>query len=125
VATDFIFIRHPSFEGEAMLRSLGLRQYWHNWSGHPNHMRVSDFCEALDALGLHRYAIHYLGRVEDSSDPTILPLGTPRNSHAYDPEVHPPKPALVLPEPVWRAQHIYVALRDFEPGEWEAIVREP
>jgi hypothetical protein len=121
-ATDFIFIRHPSFEGEEMLRAHGLRQYWHNWSGHPNHMRVSDFCEAFADLGLNRYAICYRERIEHSSHPSIIPLGARRNSGRYEPELHGPKPDVDLPEPVFRAQFIFVALRDFRRREWERIV---
>lgn len=120
-ATDFLFIRHPSFEGEGYLAELGLCQYWHQWSGHPNHLTVSDYCEIFMALGLNRYAIQYVERIEHSQHSSILPLGH-RNQHEYDPTAHGDKSDIVFTEPLWRMQHIYVALREFTNEDWATIV---
>src|SRR5205085_12233426 len=57
IATDFLFIRHPSFEGEEYLRRLGLRQYWWHWRGHPTHPQVADYCRTFDRLGLGLYMV--------------------------------------------------------------------
>lgn len=124
-ATDFLFISHPSFEGEQQLAALGLFQYWHRWSGHTNHMRVADLCQVLDRLGLHQYAIRYRERIDRTSHPSILPMAAGRNQHEYDRAVHGPKPEVALDPPVWRAQHVFVALRAFEPSAWGAITGEP
>jgi SAM-dependent methyltransferase len=120
-ATDFLFIRHPSFEGEHYLRTFGINQYWHHWSGHPNHLRVSDYLVMFAELGLDRYAIHHIGPVEDSSHPSIVPSGLV-NVHEYDEAAHGPKPQVMFAEPIWRMQHIYVALRPMPAEEWSAIV---
>jgi hypothetical protein len=121
-ATEFLFIRHPSFEGEHYLRQMGLVQYWHNWSGHPNHLRVSDYCELFDELGLRRYAIEHVERVRSTAHPSIIPVGH-RNSHEYDLKVHGAKPETALAEPVWRMQHIYVQVGDMPARDWERITR--
>lgn len=121
-ATEFLFIRHPSFEGEHYLRQLGLMQYWHEWSGHPNHLRISDYCELFDELGLRRYAVEYVDRVRDASHPSVIPLGH-CNSQQYDAEAHGAKPAAAFAEPVWRMQHIYVQVGDMPADAWERIVR--
>lgn len=121
-ATDFIFVRHPSFEGEHYLRQMGLCQYWHEWSGHTNHLRISDFCGLFAELDLHAYTIEYIERVGCSSHPSVLPLGF-RNHHEYDPERHGAKNDVPLPESIWRMQHIYVALRELPASTWRAIVR--
>lgn len=121
VATDFLFIRHPSFEGEAYLSALGLRQYWWHWSGHTSHIHVSDYCTIFEQLGLRQYVIKYRDPVLDSSHPSVLTSDMPINQGGYDPELHASKPFVTFDEPVWRAQDIFVALRAFEPAEWKTI----
>lgn len=121
-ATDFVYISHPSFEGEYYLKSLGVIQYWHHWTGHKAHVRVSDYCAMFDRLGLHTYAIKYIDKVETSDHYSILP-GAPLNQGRYDPHAHGPRPSFIFEEPIWRAQRIFVALRPFAPDDWKAIAK--
>jgi hypothetical protein len=121
-ATDFLFIVHPSFEGEEYVRLLGLQQYWHSWSGHTAHIHVSDYCQMLDQLGLHQYVIRYKHPVRDSTDSSIHTIASGRNQGPYDGAVHPAKPVVRFERQLWRSQHIVVALRAFDPGEWRDIV---
>lgn len=122
-ATDFLFIRHPSFEGEAYLAQLGLRQYWWNWLVHPAHIHVSDYCVMFERLGLHQYEIRYRQPIHDSSHPSILPAHAALDQeHDYDPIRHGPKPTIPFAETIWRAQDIFVALRRFTPTAWAKIV---
>ena len=72
-ATDFLFIRHPSFESEGYLRQLGMCQHWHEWQGHKNHMRISDYCGIFDELGLNQYVIHFIGPVPGFDRPFDRP----------------------------------------------------
>lgn len=120
-ASDFLFIRHPSFEGEGYLAALGFQQYWWNWSGHTVHIHVSDYCVILERLGLRQYFVRYREPVLDSNHPSIIPAKLPKNQREYDPDVHPPKPSITFAEPLWRAQDIFVALREFDPHEWARV----
>jgi hypothetical protein len=125
-ATDFLFIRHPSFEGEEYLAELGLRQYWWDWSGHKAHIQVADYCRIFDRLGL-QHTIRYLGPVTDSSHDSIHAIDAidPHgwsNQGRHDPSLHPPKPYVRFARPLWRSQEILVALRPFQAGEWREIV---
>lgn len=122
-ADDFLFIRHPSFEGEAYLSTLGLRQYWWHWSGHPAHIHVSDYCTIFERLGLHQYFIRYRDPILDSSHPTVLTVDMPKNQNMFNAELHTPKPFVAFVEPLWRVQDIFVALRAFELAEWAEITR--
>lgn len=122
LASDFIFIRHPSFEGEGTIEHLGLRQYWWDWTGHKAHVTVADYCEILDRLGLRQYCIRHRERVVDSSHPSLIPTALPPDQGPFDPQAHPVKPEVALPTALWRAQDILVALRSFDPSEWSAIV---
>lgn len=110
VATDFVYIRHPSFEDEAYLHSLGLTQYWTNWVGHPAHVPLSDFMRVFAAAGFASWAMHPVGRAVDSSDPTILPLGSDVDQFEYDYDKHGPKTHVVFTKPVYYAYDI-VALK--------------
>jgi hypothetical protein len=121
-ATDFLFIRHASFEGEAYLATLGLRQYWWHWSVHTAHLRISDYCQVFERLGLRQYFIRYREPVLNSAHPTILTADSPINQGRFDPALHREKPEITFSEPIWRAQDIFVALRAFAPDEWHSIV---
>lgn len=120
-ARDFLFIHHPSFEGEHYLVSLGVRQYWHHWTGHTAHVRISDYCTIFDRLGLNQYMIRFNERVEGSAHRSVLPLSAPKNQHEYDRELHGEKPDVAFEEPIWRSQDIYVALRPFSAREWSDL----
>lgn len=119
--TDFLFISHPSFEGEEYLAELGLRQYWWHWSGHPTHIHMSDYCEIFDRLGLRQYMVRFVEPVADSGHPSILTASEPINEPRYDPDIHQPRPSVTFSRPIWRSQEIFVALRPFAAEEWGKI----
>jgi SAM-dependent methyltransferase len=126
-ATDFLFIRHPSFEGEEYLAELGLRQYWWDWSGHKAHIQIADYCQIFDRIGLTQYTIRYLGAVTDSTHDSIHAIDAVdphgwSNQGRHDPAVHPPKPYIRFARPLWRSQEILVALRPFQAHEWGEVV---
>ena len=120
VATDFIFIQGPFFDAEDELHSAGLKFYWADWSGHPCHLTIAQLTTILAALGLDHLALAH-SPVESSLDPTIHPLATPRNSHAYNAEVHPPKPFVKFDPPLYREIVCLVRLRRF--FGWRRVVR--
>ena len=122
-ATDFLFIFHPSFEGEEYLAEIGLRQAWWDWRVHSAHIHVDDYCQILDRLGLRQFFIRPVKPVPDSSHPSVLPVSAPPNQKEYDPESHPAKPSLEFPRPLWRAQEIFVALREMDSEEWATITQ--
>lgn len=102
LASDFIFIAHPSFEDEHYLRSLGLKQYWQDWHGHPTHLMLSEIVIALRHNGVETIEIEFLEAALESSHETILPLSAPTDSHKYNAELHGPKEVLVFDRPVYR-----------------------
>lgn len=121
VATDFLFVRHPSFEGEAYLAELGLRQYWWDWKGHKTHLRVVDLCLMLDRLGLHQYAVRYREPVWDSRHRSVLCAAEPPDQPSFDPARHRSRPVLRFAQPLWEGQDIFVALRALPAEEWATL----
>lgn len=116
VAAEFIYIRHPSFEDEAYLAKLGLKQYWNDWGGHPAHILLTDFMELFSEVGVPSYMFYPVGRATDSGDPMFLPLGAPPDQHEFKEDLHGPKPLVAFDRPVYRAFDI-VALTT--PGRIE------
>lgn len=118
VASDFIYIRHPSFEDEAYLAALNLKQYWHDWTGHPSHVLLSDFCAMLKQLGARPFDVEFAGPTFDSSHPSILPLSAPPDQHDYDDRLHGPKPIVAFAKPVYRQIRLtaHLNLRAILPG---------
>lgn len=125
VATDFIFIAHPSFEDEAYLRAIGFKQYWHDWTGHPNHLLVSDLTAMLNGAGARCIHIDFGDSTRSTEHPSILPLGAPRDQHHYNATVHGPKPTVSLAKPIHRQIHITAHLSpDSRVAALEAQVEE-
>lgn len=119
VAEEFVYIRHPSFEDEAYLAELRLKQYWNDWHGHPSHILLSDFMRMFADMDLCGYVFQPVRKADDSEDPTILPVEAPRDQHEYEP-THGPKPYVEFDKPVYEAFDI-VALT--APGRVELRYR--
>ena len=120
VASDFLYIQGPFFDIDGTLADDGLKFYWSDWTYHTCHLTTDALCETLDALDLRDYVC--MGRLEvaDSTDSAIHPLDSPPDQHDYDPDLHPPKPAVEFTapryaEPIYREMVCVVRLRDF-PG---------
>jgi hypothetical protein len=120
-ARDFLYIKHPSFEGEDRVESMGLRQYWWDWHGHTSHIRVPDYCQIFESLGLGTYMIRFLGKVTHSRHPSIVPTGAPRDLSEADAAAITDIPDGIFSPPLWRRQDIFVALRPYDPEEWRSI----
>ena len=122
-ATDFLFIFHPSFEGEEYLAELGLALQWHRTRTHWSHIQVSDYAQILDDLGLRQYMVRYVKPIFDSDHDGVVHVEE-KHPGFFDPETHLPKPSVQFARPVWRAQEIFVALRPLTPAQWRKITRK-
>ena len=139
MASDAVYIRHPSFEHEDYLAGLGLKQFWCDWpDAHSCHVRLADFARMAFDLGVYRILVQPVQRALDSDDPTLLPLSAPRDQRrrqagdpgVYDPERHDPKPHVALVEPVYFAFDILLVTGErmgwFEyPGDPEVGPERP
>ena len=103
IASEFIYVRHPSFEDEDYLRSLGVSGSWVHRTGHRAHVRIVDFLGMAARLGIDRVEIIPVGLMVDTSDEEIVPLGTPKNDLTYDPTKHAAKPDLTFDREVYYA----------------------
>ncbi len=116
IASQLVAIRHPSFEDEEYLASLGFKQYWTDWPKvHTAHVLLRELAAMANRIGVYRMIVNPIRRAVDSNDPTILPLNAPpnqfrvdrsvgaANTGAYDPTRHDPKPLVTFDRPVYFA----------------------
>lgn len=122
VARDFLYIRHPSFDEGEYLESLGLRLSWTHWSGHRNPMTLPQLTDALEAAGARTYVVVPRKQLLDSTHPSVVPLGAPEDTVAYEAELHGPKPYAAFGRPIWQQYDIAVRLDgDLSTDEWQRI----
>jgi len=122
-ARDFLYIRHPSFEGEEIAEQIGYRQYWWHWSGHTAHIRVADYCRIFERLGLGSYRIRYFDPVTQVNHYSVVPTSMDINTNERTSRALI-KPDTPLPMTWWRRQDIFVQLRPYEPQEWLEITKD-
>jgi len=123
LATDFLFIRHPSFEDIEYLKSLNLKITWTDWSGHTALMKTYDFANMFNKLGFRQYCFVYKRPILNSKSELIIPLQAPVNSHAYTKKMGEKK-VINFEKPIYSQIDIFLALRPIELKEWNWISRE-
>lgn len=121
-ASDFAFIRIPSFEDTDYLKALGLKFFWTDWTGLPPHLRIDQLTQILQSLGLSQFNFMRRQPVLSSEAPVLLPVDAPPNQAYYDAALHGPKPVVQFQHPVYAQLDLYIALRAFDPGQWRSII---
>lgn len=121
LASDFLFIRHPSFEDQHYLAELGLKFTWHDWKDHTNPLLISDFAEIFDQLGLNQYAIRYRMPIDNSNSKFVVPLSAPQDTLEYDKVKHGDKQKIKFSRTLFGQLDIFVATRKLDFGYWNKI----
>jgi len=112
IASEVVYVRHPSFEDEEYLTSLGVKQYWTDWPGtHTAKVRLEEFRAMAQRRRIDAVEVRGVKRACTSDDPTILPLAGPPDQHKhadergayglYDAAIHGAKPSVVFDRPVY------------------------
>lgn len=120
-ARDFLYIRHPSFEGEETAVRRGVRIHHWDWPHHSAHVRLADFDAMFRRLGFPAWLVRDIEPISHSSHPhviaTSLPMGlNPETSAFY------PKPLVAIEPQWWRRHDIFVQLRPMKPKYWAKLV---
>jgi SAM-dependent methyltransferase len=126
IASHVVYIRHPSFEHEQYLASVGLKQYWTDWPGvHTAHVRLHEFAAIAARSGVYDLTIRPLKRARGSDDPTILPASAPPNQRktargpgtygVYDEAMHGRKESIEFDRPVYFGFDLFFFLRADAP----------
>jgi|JI7StandDraft_1071085.scaffolds.fasta_scaffold23161_3 Methyltransferase domain len=102
ISRKFVFIRGPFFDADDYLKSLGLKFYWSDWSGHTLHLKAEQVMNILEDINAPNYEIYGRVLLKSSRDPTIHPLSSLKNQHQWELEKHGVKPILTLTQPIYR-----------------------
>lgn len=122
LATDFVFIQGPYYDGDEYLNKLGLKFFWSDWKGHTCHFKVKDLKDTLKELNVSDYKLFMNKLVTDSMSPFIHPLNSPMNQHDYDPAVHPPKHLINFDRNLYREFVCYIKLKP-DVEDWDNIIK--
>jgi len=121
-ATHFMFIRHPSFEGEETAVRRGFRVDHWNWHHHSAHVRLADFRAMFGRLGLGTYDIRNVDPITHSDHEHVIATALPMdlNSKTAAGLAKPSEPI----DPPWFVRHdIIVALKPVSPKYWAKLTR--
>lgn len=90
-ARESFFIHHPSFEDIEYLKKLGLKIDWTDGYNHTCPLTINDFKRIFKELEFKHYKIERKKPINDSSDPHIIPLDAPYDTHLYNEKLGPKK----------------------------------
>jgi len=102
ISRKFVFIRGPFFDADDYLKSLGLKFYWSDWTGHTLHLKAEQVMNILEDINAPNYEIYGRVLLKSSRDATIHPLSSLTNQHQWELEKHGVKPILTLTQAIYR-----------------------
>ncbi len=124
LASDFIFIRHPSFEDIDYLENLGLKITWYDWTDHTSLIKLTDYCQTFDRLGLKQYCFNFRKPITSSEDKYVIPYDSPIDTLEYNSETLPKKKKIEFGHTIYGQIDIFVALKPIPFPRWNWITRE-
>lgn len=108
-SSEFFFIHHPSFEDINYLKKLGLKIDWTDGYNHTCPLTIKDFKRIFKELGITSYKITRQKPIANSSDPHVIPINAPHDTHLYS-KVLGPKKKIKFGKPVYGRVEIMVTL---------------
>lgn len=136
IATDFVYIQQPYFDADAYLVRNGLKLYWSDWRGLPEHEKYGH-CNRMTSLELWillrdlretgmdiDFSIHFRHRIQGSGDARIHNLFSPTNQHDFVADEHPDKDEFVeFQEPVFGEIRALITMPGIDHLELQKIVK--
>lgn len=105
VSSKLIVVGLPFYDEDQYLKSLKLKTFYSDWSGHTNKVNLKTI---LNFLGDVKYEITMKRKLINSFAPEILPITAPKNSHDYDQELHGIKDYIEFDRDVWREYELVI-----------------
>jgi len=95
LSKSFSIFHGPAYDDEMSASGeepIGYHRFYENWSGHRCHFNSTMLEHAMERTErTTAYVIVNHGPIESTDHGHILPKETPKDSHRYNPEIHPPK----------------------------------
>lgn len=105
VSSKNIFVALPFFDEDQYLKNLKLKTFYSDWTGHINKVHLKTI---ISFLGSMDHTVIKKKKIEDSFSTEILPISAPRNSHAYNQEIHGIKEHIKFDRDIWREYEIEI-----------------
>lgn len=116
IASEFVLVRQPWFDSDGLLAQMGLKFYWSDWRGHPNHMTSLQMYLALAAQlergQLSSFSIWGHRPILHTSSELLVPLDGGRDRHHFEPATDSPKPSQALTFPCYRELVAFVGVSE-------------
>lgn len=110
VSDEFVFIKHPYFDGDEYLKLFDLKFTWSDWIGHPTHVDSEMLTRILDKTGL-QYGIGFVYKVENSYSNELIPLSAPVDQIVYDEDKHGYKQYIEFDVPLYREMYAFINIK--------------
>ncbi len=105
LSKSFSSFHGPAFDNEMSesgVEPTGYHRFWENWSGHTCHFNSTMLEQAIKKTAkTTAYVIVNYGSIESTDHSIIVPKGTEKNSHHFDPAIHPSKESLQLDKVIY------------------------
>lgn len=86
LAKEFVFIKHPFFDGDEYLKDKGFKLTWSDWEfAHSCHVNKAMLENILNKTGLE-YKIGFVNPIKNSDFGLIIPFNAPHEQCFYKPE---------------------------------------
>jgi ubiquinone/menaquinone biosynthesis C-methylase UbiE len=105
VSSKKVFICLPFFDEDEYLRTLKLKTFYSDWTGHKNLVHLKSI---IDFLGSISYEVTMKKKIENSFASEILPITAPKNSLEYNQELHGLKEYVEFDRNIWREYDIVI-----------------
>jgi ubiquinone/menaquinone biosynthesis C-methylase UbiE len=105
VSSKVVFLSLPFFDEDEYLKSLKLKTFYSDWTGHKNKVHLK---KILDFLKDRKTEVTMKKEIKNSFSEEILPLVAPRNSMAYNQEIHGIKEYVEFNKEIWREYKIII-----------------
>ena len=105
VSSKVVFVGLPFFDQDEYLKSLKLKTFYSDWSGHKNKVHLKKIIEFLKEKKLE---VVMRKKIENSFADEILPINAPKNSKEYNHDTHGIKEYIEFDRDIWREYHIVI-----------------
>lgn len=99
VTKKWLYIAFPVFDHDDYLKSLGLKTFYSDWTGHTCMVHLSELTKIFKG---HKMDLKMIKLLEDSSAEEIHSLNSPIDQFEYNAQIHPPKPYVKFDRKIYR-----------------------
>lgn len=105
VSSKTVFIGLPFFDEDEYLKSLKLKTFYSDWSGHKNKIHLK---KILEFLKNSEVDVVMRKKIKNSFAEEILPINAPKNSKEYNHDLHGIKDYIEFDRDIWREYQIII-----------------